>query len=143
MSRSFSINRLSRLSLKVFVQVGLQIMLFPDPPDGGFTKPLSRCHRAGAPVRRIRRFAMQRCFYDGSNLWAQEFSESVRAFRRFGGEDGSGGYSLPNPESCVSLLLQCLSGTKRESSMSTPFTPPTLALSPKHGKGVGGEGRNS
>ena len=69
--------------LKSLGQMGLQIMLFPDPPDCCFTQPLSLCHRAGAPVRRIRRFAMQGRFYNGSNLMVRNSRKATRARRVF------------------------------------------------------------
>ena len=63
-------------------------------------------------------------------------------FRRFGGRGTERGDSLSNPESGVSLLLQCLSERSVSLHLDTLWPPHPCPL-PQHGKAVGGEGRNS
>jgi len=59
-------------------QMGLQVVLFPDPPDGRFTQLLGLGHRPGTPMGRIRRLAMKSRFDHGVNFPLRDFWNATR-----------------------------------------------------------------
>ena len=59
-------------------QMGLQVVLLPDSPDGRFTQLLGLGHRSCTPMCRIRRLGMKSCFDHGVNFPLRDFWNATR-----------------------------------------------------------------
>lgn len=59
-------------------QVGLQVVLFPDSPDGRFAQVLGLRHRPGTPMGRVRRLGMKSCFDHGFNFPLRDSRDATR-----------------------------------------------------------------
>lgn len=57
----------------------LQVMIFPNATHGGFADRLCLGHHAGAPVRRVRRFARQCGLHDRRNLLFRNGRDAARS----------------------------------------------------------------
>ena len=60
-------------------QMGLQVVLLPDPPDGGFTQLLGLGHRPCTPMCRVGRFGMKSRFDHGVNFPLRDFWNATRS----------------------------------------------------------------
>ena len=59
-------------------QVGLQVVLFPDSPNGRFAQLLDLSHRPGTPMGRIRRLGVKSRFDHGFNFPLRDSRDATR-----------------------------------------------------------------
>lgn len=64
-------------------QVGLQVELFPDSPNGRFAQVLGLCHRLGTPMGGVQRLGMKSCFDHGFNFPLRDSRDLTRTGRVF------------------------------------------------------------